>query len=188
MMKRIALIVWMATAIAHGSEAPRKLTVCVRGETVDRPFVRPAAQALAAKMFADIGISLEWRKWKPADESSQTSIVIELTSGTPENFKPGALGYATPHEGRHINVFLDRIGTMEHPEAVLAHVMAHEITHVLQGVCRHSATGLMKAHWTRHDLSEMRCKPLHFTQEDLILLYHGLATRIGSTDTPFVAR
>ena len=85
-------------------------------------------------------------------------------------------------------MFLDRIGMMERPEVVLAHVMVHEITHDLQGVCRHSATGLMKAHWTTSDFCEMLHKPLHFTAEDLILLYHGLATRIGSTDTGLVSR
>ena len=87
-----------------------------------------------------------------------------------------------PYQGRHITVFLDRIETMEHPEPVLAHVIVHEITHVVQGVCRHSDTGLMKAHWTTRDLFEMRYMPLTFTQEDLMLLYRGLGRDL--TDSP----
>jgi hypothetical protein len=37
--------------------------------------------------------------------------------------------------------------------AVLGHVLAHEIGHVLQGVARHSDSGLMKGRWS---LGEMR--------------------------------
>ena len=62
---------------------------------------------------------------------------------------------------------------------VLGHVMVHEITHIIQGVSRHSDTGLMKPHWSSHDLTEMRYKPLPFAQEDLILLYSALAMTPG---------
>ena len=70
---------------------------------------------------------------------------------------------------------------MERPEALLAHVIVHEITHVVQGVCRHSDTGLMKAHWTIRDLVEMRYKALPFTEEDLMLLYRGLERDLTGT-------
>jgi hypothetical protein len=88
----------------------------------------------------------------------------------------GALGYAMPYR-RHIIIFFDRIETMQDAWTVLGHVMVHEITHIIQGVSRHSHTGLMKPHWSSRDLTEMRYKPLPFTQEDLILLYSGLAMR-----------
>ena len=76
MIKRIAVMIWMAGAVAQASEVPRKLTICVLVKTVDRPLIRSPAQGLASEMFAHIGISLEWKTWKPADESSQTSIII----------------------------------------------------------------------------------------------------------------
>jgi hypothetical protein len=185
---RTALMVWMADAVAHGSESRQKLTVCLRVETVERHMIRPQAQKLAARMLADIGISLEWKVWEPACEASQAPIFIELSSGAPQKFSPDALAYALPYQGRHITVFLDRIETMECPAIVLAHVMVHEITHIVQGVCRHSDTGLMKARWTSHDLVEMRHRPLPFAPEDLILVYRGLAARREVTDTPLVAR
>ena len=99
---------------------------------------------------------------------------------------PGVLGYAMPNR-RHIVIFFDRIETMQDAWTVLGHVMAHEITHVLQGVSRHSDNGLMKPHWSRDDLARMRHKPLPFAQEDLILLYSALAMLRESADTPTVA-
>jgi hypothetical protein len=88
----------------------------------------------------------------------------------------------------HITIFFDRIETMEDPWTVLGHVMVHEITHIVQGVSRHSHTGLMKPHWNSHDLAQMRYKPLPFTREDLLLLYAGLAMWRESTDTQTVAQ
>jgi hypothetical protein len=80
-----------------------------------------------------------------------------------------------------ITVFLDRIEKTDFPAFVLAHVMVHEITHIVQGVSRHSDTGLMKARWTAHDILKMRNGPLPFTREDLDLIYRGLSTRRGVT-------
>jgi len=63
---------------------------------------------------------------------------------------------------------------------LLAHVLVHEITHILQGTCRHSDTGIMKARWTHQDYMEMGQKPLSFTEEDLQLIRTGLAKRANS--------
>ena len=65
-----------------------------------------------------------------------------------------------PREGSHITVFIDRIEQMRAPSNVLAHVMVHEITHLLQGIGRHSATGVMKGVWTAGDFGGMRLRPL----------------------------
>jgi hypothetical protein len=173
---KMAVMVWMAHAAAHGSENRQKLTVCLRVDAVERRMITPRAQELASRMFADIGISLEWMAWERACEASPAPIFIEVRSGAPEKYRLDALGYAVPYRSQ-ITVFLDRIETMESPAIVLAHVMVHEITHVVQGVCRHSETGLMKAHWGRNDLLEMRHRPLPFALEDLILFQSGLATR-----------
>jgi hypothetical protein len=39
--------------------------------------------------------------------------------------------------------------------SVTAVVLAHEITHVLEGTRRHSSTGIMKARWDNHDNFEI---------------------------------
>ena len=60
---------------------------------------------------------------------------------------------------------------------VLGHVLVHEITHILQGIQRHSASGVMKAYWDREDCGQMTWKPLRFEPEDVDLIYVGLARR-----------
>lgn len=49
-------------------------------------------------------------------------------------------------------------------QAILAHVLAHEIGHVLQRTDRHVGTGVMKAYWNGHDHDAMEKKPLEFTK------------------------
>lgn len=187
MIARIALLACMTHATARGSETRQKLTACLHVEIPDQHLISRLAQGLATRIFADIGIPLDWRACEPADESSQTPIVVQLVSGKKEGLMSGVLGSAMPYP-RRIIIFFDRIETMQDAWAVLGHVMVHEITHIIEGVSRHSDTGLMKPRWSSHDLAEMRYKPLPFTQEDLILLYSALAMRRELTDTPTVAR
>ena len=71
---------------------------------------------------------------------------------------------------------------------VLAHVMAHEITHVLEGIGRHSQTGVMRAHWRGGDYREMRSKPLPFAPEDVCLIHEGLASRLSAAGAPEASR
>jgi hypothetical protein len=60
----------------------------------------------------------------------------------------------------------------------LGHILAHEITHVLQNEDRRSDSGLMKAHWDAPELSQMeKHRYLGFTSSDVRLIYAGLATR-----------
>jgi len=60
-------------------------------------------------------------------------------------------------------------------------VLVHEITHILQGVDRHSAQGVMKAQWDDNDYSAMAWKPLPFSPIDVELINRGLATRVART-------
>lgn len=62
-------------------------------------------------------------------------------------------------------------------DVLLAHVLAHEITHILEGIARHSQQGLMKAKWDNKDYVRMRERSLKFTPEDVNLIYEGLLAR-----------
>jgi predicted SprT family Zn-dependent metalloprotease len=58
---------------------------------------------------------------------------------------------------------------------LLAHVLSHEICHVLQRTNVHAETGLMKARWRNEDYRLMIEKPLPFTPADLQMMQEGLA-------------
>lgn len=62
---------------------------------------------------------------------------------------------------------------------VLAHVLAHEITHVLEVTDRHSKEGVMKAHWTGRDFRNMAWRGLPFAAEDVELIHLGIASRMN---------
>jgi len=170
----MVLMAWLVGTVVHAGQPQYKLPVYVLDRANDGYVNCTLAETLASTMFAVIGISLEWTKGKPAAKPSQPPIIIELVTRTPSNFMPGSLAYAVPCEGSHITVFLDRIEEMRAPSNVLAHVMVHEITHVLQGIGRHSATGVMKEMWTAGDFGGMRLRPLSFTPLDIDLIYAGL--------------
>ena len=60
---------------------------------------------------------------------------------------------------------------------LLAHVLVHELTHLLEGVPRHSASGIMKAHWDENDYSRMLLAPLPFAAEDIEMIWRGMTAR-----------
>jgi hypothetical protein len=180
---RIAAVTWFAGALAHAAK-PQELTVYLRFRPIDRHLIRSAAQDLATRLFAGIGVSLEWKMWQPGTETLRSTIVVDVVSDTPDDLLPNALGYCEPQEDSHITIFLDRVEKMNYSAYVLAHVLVHEITHVLQGVSRHSATGIMKAHWDVRDVCEMRLRHVSFANEDVRLIRDGLAARqaMGTQD------
>jgi hypothetical protein len=134
------------------------------------------ARAKASEMFAAIGVKLDWRCPK---SEPQGTIVISLARGVPENRKPGELAYAFPYEGTHIVIFYDCVRTIMPNQVpiLLAHVLVHEVTHILQGFPRHSASGVMKANWDNSDFSQMSWQTLPFTAEDIALIQRGLDAR-----------
>jgi hypothetical protein len=135
------------------------------------------AKLMAGKMFRQIGVQLAWRT--PASCPSD-ALRISLSEKTPGDLRPETLAYALPYEGTHIVVFWDRIQSSVRERFLVpltAHVLAHEITHILQAVSRHSETGLMKAHWDADDFNRMVVAPLPFTAADIDLIQHGLQWR-----------
>jgi len=174
MLIAAAASAWGAAGLAPS--ARRKVTVCMEigaGEDFGH------AKIMAAEMFARIGVTLEWHR---PSRCSSGGLRISLSNRTPEAVRPGALAYATPYEGTHIRVFWDRIqaGTSSSmAAALLAHVLVHEITHILQGCSHHSATGMMKASWDSFDFRAMPRMALPFTGEDIELIYRGMAQRVA---------
>ena len=58
----------------------------------------------------------------------------------------------------------------------LAYVFAHELAHAMQGVARHSETGILKARWSNDDFTAMLFHKLDFTDFDARSIREGLST------------
>jgi len=175
----ITILAAGSTAFAHDS-APRasnKVLVCVDHSLNDSDLGN--AEVLASEMFVRARVKLDWRDRPSPCRGIDNAIAIDLVNSAPKDASRTALAAANVSDDIHIAVFLDRIPRDSHGlhTVALAHVLVHEITHIIQGVPRHSETGVMKARWTRDDYDEMRQRPLNFAPEDLELIRVGLAAR-----------
>ncbi len=170
-----------ATVCAGQSAAAQKarVIVCMKPDQSVLMGVRP----LASSMFARIGVRIEWRDSCPVGAGA---VQIRLSHDSPNIRSSEALGFSLPYQGTAV-VFLDRVKALNRDgvRSILAHVLVHEITHVLEGIDRHSTTGVMKARWNDHDFDEMRQKPLSFAQEDINLIHIALDASRVSSGLPF---
>lgn len=174
----------------YGKEPPAssEVTVSLRNAMVSTPGVIERAKQVAKSMFGSIGINLRWRA-PGSPPSSGIDIEVLITGEDFPDDDAGPLAEAFPFAGNtgHITLRYDRIrssaGNCRDLEPILlGHVLAHEITHVLQCLDRHAEQGVMKAHWNSEDYYDMRWKPLTFTQQDIDLIRLGmrvLNSRIG---------
>ena len=175
---KITTLAILAAATCAAREAHLKVTVCVSDVSLATKVDEVIeARATASEMFAAIGVKLDWRFCPKSGE--QGTIVINLKMGSPANQKPGELAHSSPYEGTHIVIFYDGVRKIRPNKfaVVLAHVMVHEVTHILQGICRHSANGVMKEKWDGYDFLQMAGKPLPFTDADIDLIQLGLDAR-----------
>jgi hypothetical protein len=141
------------------------------------------ARALAAEMFAEVGVQIDWRTGERAESQllQEQAIAVRLARKTRKNFQPNGVAFAFPYGEARITVLYDRLVWSEKrpglAPALLAHVLVHEITHKLQRICRHSSAGIMKSNWTEDDYYDMQKKTLPFASEDVELIHLGQAQR-----------
>ena len=155
------------------------------------------AEVTATRMFAGIGLKVQWTERRPGRSREAAGspcaagrtkeIGVRMAVWKPSTASSEAFASAHPYarEDEQITLFYGELheATRHQPRiepTVLAHVLVHELTHVLQGVARHSETGVMKPHWTLRDFSAMERSPLEFTAEDADLVHLGL----GRTESP----
>ena len=159
---------------------PARVTVCIQGLADFSLMAR--AQGIATNMFKGVGVKIAWHEMSGCPAQA---ILISMSEHAPASFHPGAMAYAMPYEGAHIVLFHDRIaatGKALLPH-LMAHVMVHEITHILQGVDRHSEEGVMKAHFGQEDFDRMIVKSLEFTPGDVEMIQSGLLAREAHRNT-----
>jgi len=180
-MKSILAGILFATAI-RGADVKLSMTGL---EVVPGP-VRFAAAEQAARMFAVIGVRLQWTKHRPMNPDRDLPIQVRLIRDMAGH--PGALAYANPFDPAPvITVLYDRIvfATERAPEvrgAVLAHVLAHEIGHVLMKNDAHSPEGIMKAHWSGLDWPQITYGQLTFLPADADMIRRGAIARADAIE------
>jgi hypothetical protein len=175
-MKRIWTI-FLFAGIVQGAD----VTAWISEDGVVVNTVRWSATHQAVKMFDAIGVSLEWAKIPPAADQGVTIEVRFITHF--DGIKPGVLAFSTPFDPKPVvTVLYDQIVVMTTAEPryramLLAHVLVHEISHVLMRASMHSHEGVMKAYWTLQDHRQMAMKrALSFLPGDVQAIRAGLAS------------
>ena len=159
-----------------------------------------SALSVAADILERAGVHVEW---VPCEETAERSATCDsplnrneraLRVVTLQDRSVGrlrALGFALidPQQktGTMATVYLDRVrwlaqasGTSE--SILLGRAIAHEIGHLLIGSNRHSATGLMRAVWSRADLEGGQRDQWLFAPADVTAIRNGF--RAGAADRP----
>ncbi len=189
------LAVLPASAIHPNSAntpAAGKVPVCIDSSNYAAASALNLAKTVTSRMFLTAGVSLEWHSFAAAacqKPRQDRTVILDISADRPASEHPGAMAYALPYDGAHIVVLFDRIQRSATGPGMLAtmlaHVMTHEITHLLQGITRHSATGVMKAHWDAKDFADMGRAPLPFAPEDIDLIRSGMMGRAAGTASVF---
>ena len=98
--------------------------------------------------------------------------IVQIVPGT-QRLKDDVFGAAFLGRdgiGQYTDVYYDRLEELRHdwgvpPDLVLAHVMAHEIGHVLLGLNSHSSMEIMRGYWQAEEVSALERGRLLFSSQ-----------------------
>jgi len=137
------------------------------------------AQIWTSSIFKPLGIKVIWNdERRPGAPGYPQVIAVTVVPFAPVGKSPEALASASLSKAT-ITIFNDRVASAmqsstKFAPALLSHVLAHEIAHVLQAVSRHSESGILKACWSREDFLLMQQHRLNFTPLDVELIRVGI--------------
>ena len=182
MPPKMAIAAFLIAAASAGTQ-PADVTVYVNQDAGTPNAIIQKAQTIVTWIYAREGIRIAWDK-SPAGKV----IHIRFTGQTPGDFRPDALAYAAPFAGgeNSIVVLYDRVEQWARPSLVpvlLAHVLVHEIAHILQACDHHANHGIMKRRWQAGDFDAMTKFQLRFTAEEVDLMRQGLL-RVSASARP----
>jgi hypothetical protein len=190
MKLRFTSLLLAAATLTLGQSQPLAVDVYVNERDGSEQLLGPGSP-LASDVFKKIGVRLNWHRGElPA---GRVAFAIRTVEHAPVTATFGALAASrlTDAAAVEITVFQDRVqrfldGHASIKGVAAGYVLAHELAHAMQGVARHSESGILKAHWSGEDFDQMLYHKLVFTAYDVELIQRGLALRLASrqSETP----
>jgi hypothetical protein len=180
-MVAVAMVAAMeARAESRKPQADALVTVFTYNRAGVPWAVMERAKRVATRAFAAVSLEVRWAKGKRLGEPREVAAgeirTVVFDGPAPAQFCPQAIAVTYVGRGAYsdVHVFYNRVAGLRTGQVMpelLGNVLAHELTHTLEGVARHSSEGLMKAVWSAGDYSDMvGGRPLAFAAEDLDLL------------------
>lgn len=187
----IELVGLLLAAVAlpgWGQSGPATVDVYMNGR--DESFrLLGSRKPLASEIFKKIGVHLNWHTGElPA---GQRAFGIRTVKRAPHSASPGALAASQLSNAAavEITMYRDRLhlffnaystpvgsdgASIERRTVLAAYTLAHELGHAIQGIARHSETGILKAYWSDSDFKDMMFHTLTFTPYDIELIHRRL--------------
>ena len=187
--RKLMVVFWVFASAGTVQGASQAVDVVIYLTGADLgPGSEYRARTVLKGVFARIGIRISWVHDKPKTAGlSEDPVVVQVLIASEPSHKvhADALAYTgavqKKEEESKITVLWNRIqlradGSADEAQ-LLAHVLAHEIGHILKGTNGHADTGVMKAHWVPRDLGTMKSHALEFTAADVCLMKEELIRR-----------
>lgn len=176
----------MVLIVGLGALAPAAANTTVDVALLDRANVMlGSATPVVDRIFDNSGISFSWRLGVPREprpcRAGTLLIVAEIVENAPAGLSSKALAASSPYSGCEMRtaVFYGRIRNLSRDpasrSAILGHVLAHELFHLLQGGDYHGSSGLMNARWTIAEYRGMTIRPMSLSAEECRILQAGIS-------------
>jgi hypothetical protein len=186
---RWAALVLICAIHARNLKAAEPIEVEIYVQNGNWPQPLKYVEKQTSQIFQRIEVRLTWHTGDmPADPpGSRRSIGIRFLDRAPASISPFAMASARPFgsSGSLISIYADRVQDKLRSAprlwaVLLAHVLVHELAHVMQGTDYHSPSGIMKANWSNADYDLMCANQLGFTDWDGKVIHGALAARLAS--------
>jgi hypothetical protein len=145
---------------------------------------KTSARDALEEILRDAGLQLLWRDCPPGgctDPRGSSELVVRIVSA-PKRAASGSLGFAVvdieQRTGTLATVYADRIKSIARRTGgnagrLIGRAMAHEIGHLLLGTSQHSASGLMRAHWSDREVRRNLEPDWALAPQDIAMLRRG---------------
>jgi hypothetical protein len=191
-----------AQAGSPKSELDARVTVFTYNRAGVPGDVVARAKWAATAAFAMAGIEVRWvegkRLGEPREVAGGEVRTVVFDGPAMAGVTSQALAFTNLGGGADadVHVFYNRVAGFAkfywsgaHLSELLGNVLAHELTHALEGVARHSSEGLMKATWSGREYAQMVDRhPLAFAAVDRELLRAHFQKETRPTPTLAAAR
>jgi hypothetical protein len=171
-----------------------------------RPELIKEAEQHASRIFRSAGVAVLWTAGSALDpeaheleyrgqpdgasapalicgDTNVCRLTVRIEPHSPARLQAGELAEALPfaHSGIRVKIYYDRVqASNAHgntASAILGHVLAHEIGHVLLGTNRHARVGLMQASWDDLSFKLMASALLSFAPDEVRSMQERLSAR-----------
>ncbi len=159
-----ALLMIVGTAVAAETPEPATIRLQLRNEAKVPEAVLDESRQEVGRIFARAGFEVIWTDAEPG-----LTVSIGLDALGYDRAASQVMGVAVPAKsGATVQVFIRQVWLFARTYrvgrgAMLGHVIAHEVGHVLLATHFHSATGLMRGAWDDAQMRDLASGDLTFT-------------------------